>query len=796
MATNFGNTYMEGSIEPSVRPQAPVQDNSGAVLANALAPAAGQLGAMIGSIFKGQQEDAGNKILVDYEMELLDLGDAVTQGSMDKTEASMHARNLRRKYLGLAPALRDDFDGVWSKFAGANGLGHVTITGTDEEQRIIARDNAAAALGYTPQEYSLFESRLRQATEINYQLDLLKKNGETITETQRLQGLQAVVGMSQAAYPNAQRRINEAMAAIQADPSQKATIMAQINQVIGQGIAEVEHLSGSADGSYITTPMKSALDTFNKWANGEVELGAMENELKSVKLQYDLMYATDPTLGPAIAASRIIGELGMAESTLFNQIFTPQTIARLGEIANPNAKVNFLTGEKDITNVVEGTKTAAARIAADDVEGNKQIMDVVNKAVDSVYLNERGANSPTAYKEVVELLADPAVKAVIDRNGGIGSQYNKQFAAVLSQAYDNELLAAAASFLRDTDVTDLESIRFTETGSTAEVLTGPVSDFIEPRWNGNAVEFIPKAGYETNPNVIRLANETTTGSGSVGDPLNQLIQAHANVAGMEPKQVWEQQFANRLFGQDAAPTPEQLNLGTEPSEGEVDEVSSLVNEAVVNPDQITALASVPQSTANAAVAAIQSNFDLNDFNETPIDITENVLAYANTNFNPASIVPDDQGSFDVIGTLRGTGNNSSHTHSHSHGEIDVKFGSGVDNRVDRKVVDTWAKVQEAFGKQLTIVSGFRDPARNAAAGGAKLSQHMHGNAIDIETGHLSHTERLKLIELASQMGFTGVGVYNNNLHFDMGGRRAWGPNYRGNSVPSWASATINRHLRG
>src|SRR5690606_23671649 len=132
MATNFGNTYMEGSIEPSVRVQAPVQDNSGAVLANALAPAAGQLGAIVGSIFKGKQEDASNRILVDYEMELLDLGDAVTQGSMNKTEASMHARNLRRKYLGLAPALRDDFDGVWSKFAGANGLGHVTITGTDE----------------------------------------------------------------------------------------------------------------------------------------------------------------------------------------------------------------------------------------------------------------------------------------------------------------------------------------------------------------------------------------------------------------------------------------------------------------------------------------------------------------------------------------------------------------------------------------------------------------------------------------------------------------------------------------
>lgn len=552
MATNFGNTYMEGSIEPSVRVQAPVQDDSGAVLANALAPAVGQIGAMVGSIFKGNQEAASNKILTDYEMELLDLGDAVSQGLMKKTEAGMQARALRRKYLGLAPGLRDDFDGVWTKFAGANGLGHITVTGTDEEQRRVAQADAAAALGYTPQEYELFVSRTRQATEINYELDLMQKQNLTISETQKNQGLRAITGMAQAAFPSAQRRINEGIAAIQANPENKAAIVSQINQVIGQGMAEVKHAGGAADTSYIVAPMQGALDTFNKWANGEVEATVLTNELNMVKLKNELMYTTDPILGPAIAKSKIIGEVGMANTNMFNDIFTPAVIARMAEMDNPTAKPNFLMEGQDITKVVEATKMAAGTMSADDVDGNKEIMNIVNKAVDSVYLNERGADSPMAYKEVIELLGSPEIKAVIDRNGGISSQYAKQFTGVLAEAYDRELLAASAAFLEDTDVTDLEDIRFTETGPTGEVLRGPVSDFIEPHWNGNGVEFVPKAGYEDNPNVVRLANRTTTGSNSIGDPLNSLIRAHANVSGTDPKTVYEETFADRLFGKAVA----------------------------------------------------------------------------------------------------------------------------------------------------------------------------------------------------------------------------------------------------
>lgn len=100
-------------------------------------------------------------------------------------------------------------------------------------------------------------------------------------------------------------------------------------------------------------------------------------------------------------------------------------------------------------------------------------------------------------------------------------------------------------------------------------------------------------------------------------------------------------------------------------------------------------------------------------------------------------------------------------------------------------------LQNAWGRELPIVSGYRDPVRNKKAGGAKHSQHMHGNAVDIDVRGLSREEIVDLIRLARSKGFGGVGVYGErSLHLDKGSVRAWGPNYRNNSLPGWARAAL------
>lgn len=113
------------------------------------------------------------------------------------------------------------------------------------------------------------------------------------------------------------------------------------------------------------------------------------------------------------------------------------------------------------------------------------------------------------------------------------------------------------------------------------------------------------------------------------------------------------------------------------------------------------------------------------------------------------------------------------------------------------MVDRWEQVQGAFGRQLPVVSGYRDPKTNAAAGGAKKSRHLHGDAIDIDVSSLDFAERRRLIEIASGMGFTGIGVYRNSIHLDMRpNKTAWGPTHGKESVPAWAQMTIAKHLGG
>ncbi|WP_269929942.1 D-Ala-D-Ala carboxypeptidase family metallohydrolase [Aminobacter sp. HY435] len=111
-----------------------------------------------------------------------------------------------------------------------------------------------------------------------------------------------------------------------------------------------------------------------------------------------------------------------------------------------------------------------------------------------------------------------------------------------------------------------------------------------------------------------------------------------------------------------------------------------------------------------------------------------------------------------------------------------------------EIVSGVEDLQTAWGRSLPIVSGFRGAARNKKAGGAKKSQHKHGNAVDIDVSDLSKAERVNLIRMASEKGFTGIGVYATSLHLDKGGRRAWGPSYGKESLPGWAKAAIGEHM--
>lgn len=116
--------------------------------------------------------------------------------------------------------------------------------------------------------------------------------------------------------------------------------------------------------------------------------------------------------------------------------------------------------------------------------------------------------------------------------------------------------------------------------------------------------------------------------------------------------------------------------------------------------------------------------------------------------------------------------------------------------VKPEVVSKFAELQGALGRTFKINSGYRDPEHNERVGGAKNSQHIHRNAIDIDVRDLSHADRVKVIEQASALGFQGIGVYKNAIHLDMGRRRTWGPSFGRGSVPGWAEDAVSAHERG
>lgn len=109
---------------------------------------------------------------------------------------------------------------------------------------------------------------------------------------------------------------------------------------------------------------------------------------------------------------------------------------------------------------------------------------------------------------------------------------------------------------------------------------------------------------------------------------------------------------------------------------------------------------------------------------------------------------------------------------------------------------TLRALETSWGRPLKVTSGYRDPEHNARVGGAKNSQHIHGKAFDVDVSDLSREERVNLITQARAAGFRGIGVYENSLHFDVGGDRAWGPSYGRESLPAWAAGAVSAPVGG
>ena len=99
----------------------------------------------------------------------------------------------------------------------------------------------------------------------------------------------------------------------------------------------------------------------------------------------------------------------------------------------------------------------------------------------------------------------------------------------------------------------------------------------------------------------------------------------------------------------------------------------------------------------------------------------------------------------------------------------------VNMAVDSNTFNKAVKLAKALGRPIQINSGYRTPEYNKKIGGAKKSQHVAKKALDIRWPDGDFRSRIAFIQLAVDVGFTGIGCYNSFMHVDTGPKRCWGP---------------------
>jgi zinc D-Ala-D-Ala carboxypeptidase len=85
--------------------------------------------------------------------------------------------------------------------------------------------------------------------------------------------------------------------------------------------------------------------------------------------------------------------------------------------------------------------------------------------------------------------------------------------------------------------------------------------------------------------------------------------------------------------------------------------------------------------------------------------------------------------------------------------------------MDHEFMAKLQALRDAFGRSLTITSGFRCPDHNKAIGGEPDSYHLLGKAADIAC--IMGGDKYKLVRIAMSLGFGGLGIGQTLLHVDI-----------------------------
>ena len=137
----------------------------------------------------------------------------------------------------------------------------------------------------------------------------------------------------------------------------------------------------------------------------------------------------------------------------------------------------------------------------------------------------------------------------------------------------------------------------------------------------------------------------------------------------------------------------------------------------------------------------------------------------------------------------------------------LNFIGNADSRIDpalgRILVELTRRFRVVLGKPnfvLPITSAYRTPSANESVGGAKLSAHKSGKAVDVLMKNIPREKQKEFLDIALELGIKGVGSYypsigsvNSFFHLDIGGKRHWGPDTTYASQYAWVMPILEKY---
>lgn len=120
--------------------------------------------------------------------------------------------------------------------------------------------------------------------------------------------------------------------------------------------------------------------------------------------------------------------------------------------------------------------------------------------------------------------------------------------------------------------------------------------------------------------------------------------------------------------------------------------------------------------------------------------------------------------------------------------ITIKCNALIVPELQEKIL----RISSRFKEPFSLVSCYRN------SGGARCSQHFVHKAVDVALANRSKENVLRFVQIASEEGIRGIGVYNDkSIHIDVRPNKSiWGPGFSSSGIPSWAKATLTAHMSG